>query len=64
LPELLGVCHRIAVMRAGTIVAILDASDATEERIMHLAAGLDINHRCTEAQRTATEQAPAERTPK
>ncbi len=41
LPELLGVCHRIAVMRDGSIAAILDASEASEERIMHLAAGVD-----------------------
>jgi len=42
LPELLGVCHRIAVMRGGTIAAIIDGPGATEERIMHLAAGVEI----------------------
>ena len=41
LPELLGVCHRIAVMREGSITAILDAREASEEKIMHLAAGVN-----------------------
>jgi ribose transport system ATP-binding protein len=41
LPELLGVCHRIAVMRAGEIADIIHASEATEEKIMHLAAGVE-----------------------
>lgn len=40
LHELLGLCHRIAVMRGGRIVAIVDGPTATEERIMHLAAGV------------------------
>jgi len=41
LPELLGVCHRIAVMRAGRLVAILGAESASEEAIMRHAAGLE-----------------------
>lgn len=41
LPELLGVCHRIAVMRAGRIVNVLDGPSATEEQVMHLAAGVE-----------------------
>jgi ribose transport system ATP-binding protein len=45
LPELLGVCHRIAVMRAGRIVAILGAEAASEEAIMRHAAGLETNER-------------------
>ena len=40
LPELLGLCHRIAVMRAGRIEAILDGPATTEEEIMHYAAGV------------------------
>ncbi|MFO0873905.1 MAG: sugar ABC transporter ATP-binding protein [Phycisphaerales bacterium] len=40
LPELLGLCHRIAVLRLGEVVGTLDASTATEESIMHLAAGV------------------------
>ncbi len=37
LPELLGVCDRIAVYKDGRIADILDNADATEENIMHLA---------------------------
>jgi ribose transport system ATP-binding protein len=40
LNELLGMCHRIAVMRAGRIVATLDGATATEEEIVHYAAGV------------------------
>jgi ribose transport system ATP-binding protein len=40
LNELLGLCHRIAVMRAGKIVGIVDGATATEESLMHLAAGV------------------------
>lgn len=43
LNELLGMCHRIAVMRKGRIAGILDAEQATEERIMYLAAGVAQN---------------------
>jgi rhamnose transport system ATP-binding protein len=39
LPELLGMCDRIAVMYAGTIVATLDRDAATQERILTLALG-------------------------
>jgi D-allose transport system ATP-binding protein len=38
LPELLAVCHRIAVFREGRIVSILNSHDATEERIIACAA--------------------------
>lgn len=38
LPEALGLCDRIYVMRAGTMVAELSASATTEEEIMHHAA--------------------------
>jgi len=40
LPELLGLCHRIAVMRAGRIEAVLEAQATSEEEIMHYAAGV------------------------
>ncbi|MEO5818289.1 MAG: sugar ABC transporter ATP-binding protein [Gemmatimonadaceae bacterium] len=39
LPEVLGMCDRIAVMQGGTIVSVLDRADATPERI--LARALD-----------------------
>jgi rhamnose transport system ATP-binding protein len=39
LPEILGMSDRIAVMRAGTVVRILDARTATQERVMRLALG-------------------------
>jgi ribose transport system ATP-binding protein len=38
--ELLGMCHRIGVMRMGRLVTILDGERATEEQIIH-AAGLE-----------------------
>ncbi len=51
--ELLGLCHRIAVMRKGRLVGQLDANHATEENIMSLAIGLAQE---TPTQQTATEQ--------
>ena len=38
--ELIGMCHRIGVMRSGRLVTILDGQSATEEQIIH-AAGLE-----------------------
>ncbi|MGH7177078.1 MAG: sugar ABC transporter ATP-binding protein [Tepidisphaeraceae bacterium] len=40
LNEVLGMCHRIAVMRNGQIQTILDAADATEQIVMGYAAGV------------------------
>jgi len=34
LPEIVGLCHRIVVMRGGTVAAVLDGRSATEEAIM------------------------------
>ena len=39
LPELLGMCDRVAVMRAGTISGVLAGSDATAPRILAMALG-------------------------
>jgi rhamnose transport system ATP-binding protein len=39
LPEILGMSDRIAVMRGGSIVSVLDRSDATPERILAHALG-------------------------
>jgi rhamnose transport system ATP-binding protein len=39
LPEVLGMSDRIAVMRGGTIAAVLDRADATQEKILELALG-------------------------
>jgi ribose transport system ATP-binding protein len=39
LPEVLGVAHRIYVMREGRIVGELERETATQEAIMHLATG-------------------------
>ncbi|MFN0122164.1 MAG: sugar ABC transporter ATP-binding protein [Blastocatellia bacterium] len=39
LPELPGLCHRIAVMRGGTIVATLERKDFSQERILGLMLG-------------------------
>ena len=38
LPELLGICDRILVMRDGSVRGELSASEATQEKIMRLAA--------------------------
>ena len=38
--EVLGLSHRIAVMREGKIEAILEAAEATEQQIMNYAAGV------------------------
>ena len=34
LPELLGICHRIAVMCEGHLTGIVEAADATQESVM------------------------------
>ncbi|MBO0800536.1 MAG: sugar ABC transporter ATP-binding protein, partial [Blastocatellia bacterium] len=39
LPEVLGMSDRIAVMRGGTIAAILERAEATQENVMALALG-------------------------
>jgi ribose transport system ATP-binding protein len=39
LPELLGICTRIAVMHEGQLMGVLEKSEATQERIMTLATG-------------------------
>jgi ribose transport system ATP-binding protein len=39
LMELIGLCHRVAVMRAGQLVATLDAENLTEERLIAHATG-------------------------
>ncbi len=40
LPELLGLCHRIAVLRSGRLAGVLDGETASEDAIMRLAAGV------------------------
>jgi ABC-type sugar transport system ATPase subunit len=39
LPELVGICDRIAVMREGKIAGILDRRDVTQEKILTMAIG-------------------------
>jgi rhamnose transport system ATP-binding protein len=39
LPEILGMCDRVAVMRSGTITRILDRGEATQPAILALALG-------------------------
>jgi rhamnose transport system ATP-binding protein len=39
LPEILGMSDRIAVMRGGTITAVLDRAGATQDRVLALALG-------------------------
>jgi rhamnose transport system ATP-binding protein len=43
LPEILGMSDRIAIMRGGTIVAILDRAEATQQKILALALGHELN---------------------
>ena len=43
LPEILGMSDRVAVMCGGTIVSTLDRSEATQENILALALGHDVN---------------------
>ena len=43
LPEIIGMSDRIAVMHGGTIVGILDRADATQQKILALALGHDMN---------------------
>jgi len=43
LPEILGMSDRIAVMHGGTIVSTLDRSEATQEKILALALGHELN---------------------
>ena len=38
MPELLGLCHRILVLREGKLSEEIHAADATQERIMRAAA--------------------------
>ena len=40
LPEIIGLCNRVYVMREGEVVGELQGDDITEEKIMHLAAGV------------------------
>jgi len=40
IPELLGMCDRIAVMHEGTITGTLDRHEATQQNIMRLAVGI------------------------
>jgi rhamnose transport system ATP-binding protein len=42
LPEILGMSDRVLVMREGRLVAELDRSDATQERVIQAAAGLEV----------------------
>ena len=39
LPELLGICHRVAVMWEGRVTGILSAKESTQEKVMTLATG-------------------------
>jgi len=43
LPEILGMSDRVAVMHGGTIAAILDRKDASQQKILALALGHDLN---------------------
>ncbi|WP_417243504.1 sugar ABC transporter ATP-binding protein [Celeribacter sp.] len=40
MPEIIGLCARVAVMREGALVEVLDGDDVNENQIMRAAAGL------------------------
>ncbi len=44
LMELIGLCHRVAVMRAGRLVATLNADNLTEEELIAHATGTADTH--------------------
>ena len=58
LPEALGISDRLLVMRAGAIVAELDARDATEESVMQHATGVTTQSTPPGAARTEHAGAP------
>ncbi|MFY7807910.1 MAG: sugar ABC transporter ATP-binding protein, partial [Fimbriimonadaceae bacterium] len=41
MPELIGLCHRILVMRQGRIVGEVTGTEMTEETILNYAAGVE-----------------------
>jgi len=41
LPELLGLCDRVVVMREGAVIREFDRASATPERVMLAATGQD-----------------------
>jgi ribose transport system ATP-binding protein len=40
MPEVIGLCTRVAVMREGHMVGLLEGEDINEQTIMRYAAGL------------------------
>jgi len=50
LPEVLGTCDRIIVMRQGRVSAVLPRGEATEERVLHAAFPLEHSPREPERQ--------------
>ncbi len=44
MPEILGMCDRIAVMHAGRIAGVLLRADATQESLLALALGHGVSH--------------------
>jgi rhamnose transport system ATP-binding protein len=51
LPEILGMSDRIAVMRGGTIVATLDRAETTQEKILALALGHELDKGPSQSER-------------
>jgi ribose transport system ATP-binding protein len=40
MPEIIGLCTRVVVMREGSIADVVEGSDVNEQTIMRAAAGL------------------------
>ena len=51
LPEILGMCDRIVVMRGGTVAGTLERSKATPESVMELALGKGDSHLFTKSEK-------------
>ncbi|MDB5553679.1 MAG: D-xylose transporter ATP-binding protein [Rhizobium sp.] len=53
LPELLGLCDRVLVIREGRLAGELDADEMSEEAVIRLASGVGTNNKRTAAQDAA-----------
>ena len=53
LPELLGLCDRVLVIREGRLAGELDADEMSEEAVIRLASGVGTNNKQTAAQHAA-----------
>ena len=62
LPELIGMCHRVIVLREGRIAAEFDRSEATQEGILFAATDAAVSHRGLPEEARPTKSPPARAT--